>query len=482
MAIPKMTDDLAVIQKLSDLPNTEDGLTADDLKAKFDEAALTIQAYLNKMLVPAVQAENIPFTETNAIRAATIQAAIEDVQAQIVRASEGNITNGSVTKEKLAAALLERVYGGLAWVSAETPGAKDNPAADFPIGQIWLRPSFTVSNLMNATSWTGTGCDVDVSGANVKLTGKSQAAVATAAQTITNAGQSGDRVKILFTVENKGTDIEEITIKVNSGAETAVTGKTVLDASLSTGGSISVVFSVTWPAAAMADGSVTFARYTVVNLDAMMRQMTDAREPRDWDEYLWNTVPEGFISYYSADALFIQEKTGMWEQIAFDTLPISRGGTGLTQLQKSRYVKTDADGAFTFLSGEDVVNDLGIVKMATGEYIGNGLSRTLTLPVTPKLLHIFSTEGPHNGNGGSNGTYDNPITLGNGAKKAEYWSETNTSSENPNASSYQTNHAVELSGNSLKFSYAVGTIGGTASGHARLGNRENVTYKWIALY
>lgn len=362
MAIPKMTDDLAVIQKLSDLPNTEDGLTADELKAKFDEAALAIQAYLNKRMIPAIQAEDIPFTETSAIRAATIQTAIENVQAQIVNASEGNITNGSVTKEKLAAALLERVYGGLAWVSAEAPGAKDNPAADFPIGQSWLRPSFTVSNLINAASWTGTGCDVDVSGANVKLTGKSQAAVATASQTITNAGQSGDRVKILFTVENMDTDIEEITIKVNSGAETAVTGKTVLDASLSTGGSISVAFSVTWPAAAMADGSVTFARYTVVNLDAMMRQMTDAREPRDWDEYLWNTVPEGFISYYSADALFIQEKNGEWTQISFEVQPVSRGGTGLTQLQKNSYLKADESGEFAFLTGDEVINDLGVLR------------------------------------------------------------------------------------------------------------------------
>lgn len=362
MAIPKMTDDLAVIQKLSDLPNTEDGLTADELKEKFDEAALAIQTYLNKRLVPAVQAENIPFTETSAIRAATIQTAIENVQAQIVNASEGNITNGSVTKEKLAAALLERVYGGLAWVSAETPGAKDNPAADFPIGQSWLRPSFTVSNLINAASWTGTGCDVEVNGANVKLTGKSQSAVATASQTITNAGQSGDRVKILFTVENMDTDIEEITIKVNSGAETAVTGKTVLDASLSTGGSISVAFSVTWPAAAMADGSVTFARYTVVNLDAIMRQMTDAREPGDWDEYLWNTVPEGFISYYSADALFIQEKDGEWTQISFEVQPVSRGGTGLTQLQKNSYLKADESGEFAFLTGDEVINDLGVLR------------------------------------------------------------------------------------------------------------------------
>ena len=45
MSIPKMTNDLAVIQKLSDLPNSTEGLTSDQLKAKFDEAALEIQKY-----------------------------------------------------------------------------------------------------------------------------------------------------------------------------------------------------------------------------------------------------------------------------------------------------------------------------------------------------------------------------------------------------------------------------------------------------
>ena len=46
MAIPKMTDDLEIIQALSDLPNSEDGLSAQDLKAKFDAAGLSIQKYL----------------------------------------------------------------------------------------------------------------------------------------------------------------------------------------------------------------------------------------------------------------------------------------------------------------------------------------------------------------------------------------------------------------------------------------------------
>ena len=135
MAIPKLTDDLKIIQALSDLPNSEDELTAQDLKAKFDEAGLTIQNYINTILIQAIAAEQIPFSKTTAINADTIQAAIEDVQSQVQEAATGTIVNGSVTKEKLAQALLSRTYGGLAWVSAKTPDSGDNPDTDFPIKQ-----------------------------------------------------------------------------------------------------------------------------------------------------------------------------------------------------------------------------------------------------------------------------------------------------------------------------------------------------------
>ena len=80
MSIPKLTKDLAVIQKLSDLPNTTEGLTAEQLKARFDEAALEIQTYINQTLVPAIAAEQIPFAATPEVDAQTIAAAIADAE------------------------------------------------------------------------------------------------------------------------------------------------------------------------------------------------------------------------------------------------------------------------------------------------------------------------------------------------------------------------------------------------------------------
>ena len=54
MAIPLFSVDVENVSNLSDLPNAEDGLTAEQLKAVFDKAAVDIKNYLNSTLVPGV--------------------------------------------------------------------------------------------------------------------------------------------------------------------------------------------------------------------------------------------------------------------------------------------------------------------------------------------------------------------------------------------------------------------------------------------
>lgn len=62
MAIDKLTDDLAIISKLGTYPNTDDNLSAEELKAKFDEAVLIIQKYINSIIVPAVNSASTSVT------------------------------------------------------------------------------------------------------------------------------------------------------------------------------------------------------------------------------------------------------------------------------------------------------------------------------------------------------------------------------------------------------------------------------------
>jgi hypothetical protein len=54
LAIPKLTDDLNIIATLGDNPNTDNNLTPEELKKKFDAAALIIQTFINTHLVPVV--------------------------------------------------------------------------------------------------------------------------------------------------------------------------------------------------------------------------------------------------------------------------------------------------------------------------------------------------------------------------------------------------------------------------------------------
>ena len=54
MSLTKMTADLNIIQALADKPNVSDGLSAQQLKAKFDESGNTIQTYINSTLTEEI--------------------------------------------------------------------------------------------------------------------------------------------------------------------------------------------------------------------------------------------------------------------------------------------------------------------------------------------------------------------------------------------------------------------------------------------
>lgn len=55
MSLKKLNEDLNIVQKLDDEPNDVGGLSAAELKKKFDEGSLTIQEYINATLLPALE-------------------------------------------------------------------------------------------------------------------------------------------------------------------------------------------------------------------------------------------------------------------------------------------------------------------------------------------------------------------------------------------------------------------------------------------
>ncbi len=54
MALTKFTKDMAIISALDDEPNDVGGLSAAELKAKFDEGGVAIQAFLNETLLAEI--------------------------------------------------------------------------------------------------------------------------------------------------------------------------------------------------------------------------------------------------------------------------------------------------------------------------------------------------------------------------------------------------------------------------------------------
>ncbi|SHI11476.1 hypothetical protein SAMN02745823_02544 [Sporobacter termitidis DSM 10068] len=68
MSLTPLNDDLNIIQALADTPNDTSGLTAAQLKAKFDQAGNTIKGYINDTLLPDVSSDI-----TDAVAAAELQ-------------------------------------------------------------------------------------------------------------------------------------------------------------------------------------------------------------------------------------------------------------------------------------------------------------------------------------------------------------------------------------------------------------------------
>ena len=113
MAFTKVTKDMSIIGALADKPNDVGGLTATQLKAKFDEAGEALKLYLNNTLTAELEAQtgagNIGIQAITGLTATTVQAALAALKTLIDNVSLGQvivgtneIINSAVTTDKLA--------------------------------------------------------------------------------------------------------------------------------------------------------------------------------------------------------------------------------------------------------------------------------------------------------------------------------------------------------------------------------------------
>ena len=120
MALPKLEKDISYISKLSDEPNDiggSDGLSASDLKQRFDAAGNDIKNFINNELVPAIASDIAAAAEgvsgegqfdsdriaDGAVTEAKIaDGAVTEVKLGLLAVGTSNLKNESVTGEKLA--------------------------------------------------------------------------------------------------------------------------------------------------------------------------------------------------------------------------------------------------------------------------------------------------------------------------------------------------------------------------------------------
>ena len=102
LEITYLDGDLAIIQQLDDEPNDVGGLTSAQLKAKFDQAGLAIQSYLNNTLIPELLAADATESAREAAEAGRQAAEQARVTAEAARAAAEqervNTTSGIVAQ------------------------------------------------------------------------------------------------------------------------------------------------------------------------------------------------------------------------------------------------------------------------------------------------------------------------------------------------------------------------------------------------
>ena len=149
MAISKFNEDLDIIQKLDTYPNDTDGLSADELKERFDRAGNLLKTFLNEVLIPELAAENIPFTASTAVDAANIQKAIENVQAQISGVTLNMIPDRTVTRAKLAKSLDDLL-------SSLLSDSTSHGSSIAELGESKAVKSISCAKTLLASAWAGT--------------------------------------------------------------------------------------------------------------------------------------------------------------------------------------------------------------------------------------------------------------------------------------------------------------------------------------
>lgn len=143
LEIDLFDEDVDIIQKLDDEPNDTGGLTAAELKERFDRAGNLIKDYLNNTLLPGV---SDTVAEAN-VRAAAERERIENENARIQAETEREAASAAALQEAETAAAIARsvLSGEERWLY---PAVEED-------GHLWFLASATATDLAFSLSLAG---------------------------------------------------------------------------------------------------------------------------------------------------------------------------------------------------------------------------------------------------------------------------------------------------------------------------------------
>lgn len=122
MAFTQVSKDMDIIAALDDEPNDVGGLTAAQLKAKFDEGGKALKTYINDTLIPELESSTGGASigvSASGITATKLNAALEELKAAVDEATIGTLPNGSVTTAKIQDGAVSSAKLGASAVSTE---------------------------------------------------------------------------------------------------------------------------------------------------------------------------------------------------------------------------------------------------------------------------------------------------------------------------------------------------------------------------
>lgn len=151
MAIPLMEDDVEIISKLGDAPGSDDGLTAQQLKNRFDLAGVRIKNFINSTLIPYLN------------QLVDVQALLDSILDPSLSAADKaapakTVGDKLVTITQTTNAALARsggvMTGALNMNNQQLTGIRTPTAASHAVNKAYV-DTVTVSVKLNATDWSG---------------------------------------------------------------------------------------------------------------------------------------------------------------------------------------------------------------------------------------------------------------------------------------------------------------------------------------